>query len=48
MAAYRYYETAANLGDVDGMEWVAWCYLEGFGVGKDRVSGHASNLYACR
>jgi len=37
-AARQYYETAANLGDTDAMEEAAWCYLEGFGGGKDKVS----------
>ncbi|KYK53967.1 Protein DSF2 [Drechmeria coniospora] len=35
-AAKQYYETAANLGDVDAMNEVAWCYLEGFGCDKNR------------
>ena len=39
MAARQYYETAANLGDADAMNEAAWCYLEGFGGKKDRVSG---------
>lgn len=38
MAAKHYYETAANLGDTDAMNEVAWCYLEGFGCKKDKVS----------
>lgn len=37
VAARSYYETAANLGDTDAMEEAAWCYLEGFGGGKDKV-----------
>lgn len=36
-AARQYYETAANLGDADAMDQVAWCYLEGFGGKKDKV-----------
>ena len=36
-AARQYYETAANLGDVDAMNEVAWCYLEGFGGKENRV-----------
>lgn len=36
-AARKYYETAANLGDTDAMNEVAWCYLEGFGGKKDKV-----------
>ncbi|TKX25529.1 Sel1 repeat-containing protein 1 [Elsinoe australis] len=35
-AAREFYETAANLGDLDAMEEAAWCFLEGFGGGKDR------------
>ena len=38
MAARHYYETAANLGDTDAMNEAAWCYLEGFGGKKDKVS----------
>jgi TPR repeat protein len=37
-AAREYYETAANLGDTDAMNEAAWCYLEGFGGKKDKVS----------
>lgn len=37
-AARQYYETAANLGDLDAMDQVAWCYIEGFGGKKDKVS----------
>ncbi|KAI9831893.1 MAG: hypothetical protein M1819_004615 [Sarea resinae] len=37
-AAKQYYETAANLGDTDAMNEVAWCYVNGFGVKKDKVS----------
>lgn len=36
-AARQYYETAANLGDADAMNEIAWCYLEGFGGKKDKV-----------
>lgn len=36
-AARQYFETAANLGDTDAMNEVAWCYLEGFGGKKDKV-----------
>lgn len=36
-AARQYYETAANLGDLDAMDQIAWCYLEGFGGKKDKV-----------
>ncbi|KAL4786639.1 hypothetical protein BJX76DRAFT_96516 [Aspergillus varians] len=35
-AARQYFETAANLGDADAMNEVAWCYLEGFGGKKDK------------
>jgi hypothetical protein len=38
VAARQYYETAANLGDTDAMNEAAWCYLEGFGGKKDKVS----------
>ncbi|KAI9681194.1 MAG: hypothetical protein M1817_002476 [Caeruleum heppii] len=38
VAAKQYYETAANLGDTDAMNEVAWCYLEGYGTKKDKVS----------
>ncbi|RJE25710.1 hypothetical protein PHISCL_01973 [Aspergillus sclerotialis] len=38
VAARQYYETAANLGDSDAMNEVAWCYLEGVGGKKDKVS----------
>ena len=37
VAAKQYYETAANLGDTDAMNEVAWCYVEGFGCKKDKV-----------
>ena len=37
VAAKQYYETAANLGDIDAMNEIAWCYLEGFGTKKDKV-----------
>ncbi|PWW79191.1 HCP-like protein [Tuber magnatum] len=37
LAAREYYETAANLGDPDAMNEVAWCYLEGFGCRKDKM-----------
>ncbi|KAI9819477.1 MAG: hypothetical protein M1827_006925 [Pycnora praestabilis] len=37
-AARQYYETAANLGDVDGMNEVARCFEEGVGGGKDRFA----------
>ncbi|KAL6910702.1 putative cell cycle inhibitor Nif1 [Trichoderma evansii] len=36
IAAKQYYETAANLGDSDAMNEVAWCYLEGYGCKKDK------------
>ena len=38
VAARQYYETAANLGDPDAMNEAAWCYLEGVGGKKDKVS----------
>ncbi|POS75056.1 hypothetical protein DHEL01_v206551 [Diaporthe helianthi] len=37
-SSWQYYETAANLGDTDAMNEVAWCYLEGFGCKKDKYS----------
>ncbi|KAK4131744.1 hypothetical protein BT67DRAFT_149861 [Trichocladium antarcticum] len=36
IAAKQYYETAANLGDTDAMNEVAWCYFEGYGTKKDK------------
>ena len=38
VAARKYYETAANLGDADAMNEVARCYESGQGGPKDRVS----------
>ncbi|KXH53774.1 hypothetical protein CSIM01_13640 [Colletotrichum simmondsii] len=38
IAAKQYYETAANLGDTDAMNEVAWCYVEGFGCKKDKFA----------
>lgn len=38
VAARQYYETAANLGDTDAMNEAAWCFNEGVGGKKDRVS----------
>ena len=38
VAARKYYETAANLGDTDAMNEVARCYENGEGGPKDRVS----------
>lgn len=46
VAARQYYETAANLGDTDAMNEAAWCYLEGFGGKKDKVSLNFSLLIA--
>ncbi|PON28093.1 hypothetical protein TGAM01_v203230 [Trichoderma gamsii] len=37
IAAKQYYETAANLGDTDAMNEVAWCYLQGYGCKKDKL-----------
>ncbi|KAH6637858.1 hypothetical protein C7974DRAFT_432675 [Boeremia exigua] len=42
-AARAYYETAANLGDADAMNEVAWCYVEGFGAKKDKVRVHVAS-----
>ncbi|KAI9880320.1 MAG: hypothetical protein M1830_004199 [Pleopsidium flavum] len=49
-AAKQYYETAANLGDTDAMNEVGWCYVEGFGCKKDKVSdlGCANHMGAQR
>ena len=47
VAARQYYETAANLGDADAMEEVAWCLLEGFGGGRDKVSGLGGYCQIC-
>ena len=44
VAARQYYETAANLGDTDAMDEAAWCLLEGFGGGKDKVRPFSSIL----
>ena len=41
VAARKYYETAANLGDTDAMNEVARCYESGQGGPKDRVSAHS-------
>ena len=38
VAARSYYETAANLGDTDAMNEAAWCYEQGFGGKRDKVS----------
>lgn len=37
VAARKYYEVAANLGDTDAMNECGWCYDEGYGGKKDRV-----------
>lgn len=50
VAARKYYETAANLGDTDAMNEVARCYEDGYGGKKDRVS-HPCRLwrsYVCQ
>jgi TPR repeat protein len=44
VAAQQFYLTAANLGDTDAMNEVAWCYLEGFGCKKDKVSEAANGV----
>jgi len=36
IAARRYYETAAELGDADAMVEAAWCYEHSFGGRKDK------------
>lgn len=38
IAARVFYEVAANLGDPDALEETAWCFMEGYGGGKDKVS----------
>lgn len=38
VAARQYYETAANLGDVDAMNEAAWCFEEGFGGKKNKYT----------
>jgi TPR repeat protein len=48
IAARQYYETAANLGDTDALEEAAWCYLEGFGGPKDKVSSGSALLVSAR
>ena len=47
VAARKYYECAANLGDSDAMNEVARCYEEGFGGGKDKVSDSLIFLALC-
>lgn len=42
-AAKLYYETAAQLGDVDAMCEAARCYEMGIGTGKDKVSSYYSS-----
>jgi hypothetical protein len=37
IAARQYFETCANIGDVDSMLEVARCYEDGFGGRKDKV-----------
>ncbi|KAK6335978.1 hypothetical protein TWF730_003351 [Orbilia blumenaviensis] len=34
VAAFNYYQTAANLGDTDAMNETGWCYLNGYGLKK--------------
>lgn len=46
VAARKYYETAANLGDTDAMNEVAKCYEDGYGGKKDRVSHSLSSVSA--
>ncbi|KAI1919146.1 hypothetical protein LOZ65_004587 [Ophidiomyces ophidiicola] len=43
-AARQYYEAAANLGDTDAMNEAAWCFLEGFGGKKDKVTNAKKNI----
>ena len=44
VAARKYYEVAANLGDTDAMNEVARCWEEGYGGKKDRVSQLSFNF----
>ena len=44
IAARKYYETAANLGDTDAMNEVARCYEVGDGGKRDRVSFRITSL----
>ncbi|KAL1297588.1 hypothetical protein AAFC00_006150 [Neodothiora populina] len=37
VAARVFYEVAANLGDPDALEEIAWCLMEGFGGPKDKL-----------
>lgn len=37
IAARTFYECAANLGDPDALEEIAWCFMEGYGGPKDKV-----------
>ena len=46
VAARKYYETAANLGDTDAMNEVARCYEMGNGGKKDRVSRVSFHQYS--
>lgn len=36
VSARSFYKGAANLGDVDAMHELAWCYITGFGGKKDK------------
>ncbi|MCJ1479279.1 hypothetical protein MMC13_007964 [Lambiella insularis] len=47
VAARNYYETAANLGDIDAMNEAARCYEEGFGGKKDKVCGPMRRFERC-
>lgn len=47
VAAKQYYETAANLGDVDAMNEVARCYETGEGTHKDKVCEFWGRRMSC-
>jgi len=38
VSARSFYKTAADLGDVDAMRELAWCYINGFGGKKDKFA----------
>lgn len=45
VAARTFYEVAANLDDPDALEEAAWCFMEGFGGPKDKVSFSFPHLF---
>lgn len=46
LAARKYYECAANLGDTDAMNEIARCYEEGIGGKKDKVCSKRPAFWA--